>query len=78
MDVHMGRPDMGPTWDPLVPDFQYDFRISFNNSSSILSTLNEYESECYDYILMRFGWMCTWDILTWDPFGTHLESLIFC
>ena len=19
MDVYMGRPDMGPTWDPLVP-----------------------------------------------------------
>ena len=21
MDVHMGRPDLGPTWDRLVPDF---------------------------------------------------------
>ena len=48
MDMHMGRPDMGPTWDPLVPDFQYDFRISFNYSCSIHFTLNEYESECYD------------------------------
>ena len=31
MDVHMGRPDMGPTWDPLVPNFHYDFYISFYN-----------------------------------------------
>ena len=44
MDVHMGRPDMGPTWDPLVPDFHYDFHISFNNSSSNISKLNVYES----------------------------------
>ena len=42
MDVHMGRPDMGPTWDPLGTNFHY---ISFNNSCSNYSTLNEYESE---------------------------------
>ena len=46
--MHMGHPGMGPTWDPLVPDFQYDFHIIFNNSCSIHSPLNEYESECYD------------------------------
>ena len=45
MDVHMGRPDMGPTWDPLVPNFHYYFHISFNNSRSNHSRLNEYESE---------------------------------
>ena len=45
MDVHMGCPDMGPTWDPLGPNFHYDFNISFNNSCSNLCTLNEYESE---------------------------------
>ena len=44
MDVHMGRPDMGPSWDPLVPDFQYNFNISINNSCSNHSTLNVYES----------------------------------
>ena len=78
MDVHMGRPDMGPTWDPFVPNFQYDFHICFNNSCSNHSTLNEYESEHYNNILMIFVWMCIWDISTWDPFGTHLDSLIFC
>ena len=72
MDVHMGRPDMGPTWDPLVPNFRYDFHISFNNSCSFHSTFNEYESEYNNYILTRFGWMCIWDVLTWDPLGTHL------
>ena len=41
----MGRRDMGPTWDPLVPNFHYDFHISFDNSFSNSSTLNEYESE---------------------------------
>ena len=76
--MHMGRPDLGPTWDPLVPNFLYDSHISFNNSCSNLCTQNEYESEYYKYILMKFVWMCIWDILTWDPFGTHLESLIFC
>ena len=45
MDVHMGRPDMGPTWDPLWTNFHYDFNISFNYSCSNHSTLNEYESE---------------------------------
>ena len=45
MDMHMGRPDMGPTWDPLAPNFHYDFHISFNISCSNNSTLNEYESE---------------------------------
>ena len=40
----MGCPDMGPTWDPLGPNFRYDFDISFNNSCSDNSTLNEYES----------------------------------
>ena len=44
----MGHSDMGPTWDTLVADFQYDFHISFNNSCSIYSTLNEYESAYYD------------------------------
>ena len=34
MDVHMGRSDMGPTWDPLGPNFHYDFHISFNISCS--------------------------------------------
>ena len=68
----MGRPDMGPTWDPLVPNFHYDFHISFNNSCTNNSTLNEYESEYNNYILTRLGWMCIWDILTWDPLGTHL------
>ena len=48
MDVHTGHPDMGPTLDPLGPDFQYDFHISFSNSCSNNSTLNEYESECQD------------------------------
>ena len=48
MNGHMGRPDMGPTWDSLLPDFQYDFHISFNNSYSIHSTINEYESEYYE------------------------------
>ena len=43
--MHMGRPDMGPTWDPLVPNFPYDFHISFNISCINNSTLNEYESE---------------------------------
>ena len=45
MDMHMGHPDMGPTWDPLVPNFHYDFHISFNNSCTNNSTQNEYESE---------------------------------
>ena len=45
MDVHMGRSDMGPTWDPLVSNFHYDFHISFNNSLSNHSTRNEYESD---------------------------------
>ena len=63
--MHMGHRDMGPTWDPLLPDFQYDSHISLNNSYSNNSTLNEYEFDCYDY--MRFGLMCIWDILTWDP-----------
>ena len=45
MDVYMGGPDMGPTWDPLVPDFHYNFHISFNNSCSNISALKEYESE---------------------------------
>ena len=45
MDVHMGRSDMGPTWDPLVPNFHYDFHISFNNSCTNNFSLNEYESE---------------------------------
>ena len=45
--MHMGRPDMGPTWDPLVPNFHYDFYISFNNLCSNHSTLNEYILE-YD------------------------------
>ena len=40
----MGRPDMGPTWDPFGADLQYDFHISFNNSFSNISTLNVYES----------------------------------
>ena len=40
----MGRPDMGPTWDPLGTNFHYG-DISFNNSCSNLCTLNEYESE---------------------------------
>ena len=68
----MGRPDMGPTWDPLGTNFHYDFHISFNNSYTNISTLNEYESKYNNYILMRFGWMCIWDVLTWDPLGTHL------
>ena len=72
MDVHMGRPDMGPTWDPLVPNFRYDFHISFNNSCTNNSTLNEYESEYNNYILTKFGWICIWDLLIWDPLGTHL------
>ena len=41
----MGLPDMGPTWDPLGPNFHYDIHISLNNSCSNKSTLNEYESE---------------------------------
>ena len=45
MDVHIGRPDMGPTWDPLVPTFHYDFHISVNNSCTTNFSLNEYESE---------------------------------
>ena len=45
MDMHMGRPDMGPTWDPLVPNFRYDFHNFLNNSCTNNSTLNEYESE---------------------------------
>ena len=45
MDMHMGRPDMGPTWGPLRPNFHYDIHISFNNTCSNNSTLNEYESE---------------------------------
>ena len=45
MDVHMGRPDMGPTWDPFVPNFHYNFHISFNNSCTTHFSLNEYESE---------------------------------
>ena len=45
MGVHMGRPDMGPTWDPIVQDFQFNFHISFNNLCSNYSTLNEPESE---------------------------------
>ena len=45
--MHMGHPDMGPTWDPLVLDFQYDFHISFNNSGSNHSALNECE---YEYL----------------------------
>ena len=68
----MGRPNMGPTWDPLVPNFNYNFHISFNNSRSNHSRLNEYESEYNNKILTRFGWMCIWDVLTWDPLGTHL------
>ena len=44
MDVYMGRPDMGPTRDPLGTNFQYDFHISFNNSYTNISTLNVYES----------------------------------
>ena len=72
MDMHMGRPDMGPTWDPFVLNFRYDFHISFNNSCSFHSTFNEYEFEYNNYILTRFGWMCIWDVLTWDPLGTHL------
>ena len=71
----MGRPDMGPTWDPLGPNFHYDFHISFNNSFSIPSTLNEYESEYNNQILTRFGWICIWDVLTWDPPGTHLGQI---
>ena len=47
MDMHMGHPDMGPTWDPLGLDFHYDFHISFNNPCSNHSTLNKYESEYY-------------------------------
>ena len=43
--MHMGRPNMGPTWDPLVPNFYHDFHISFNNSCTNNPTLNEYESE---------------------------------
>ena len=45
MDVYMGRPDMGPTWDQLGTNFHYDFHISFNNSCSNHFTLNEYQSE---------------------------------
>ena len=45
MNMHMGHPDMGPTWDPLMPDCQCDFHISFNNLCSNHSTLNESESE---------------------------------
>ena len=71
----MGHPDMGPTWDPLGPNFHYNFHISFNNSCSIPSTLNEYESEYNNQILTRFGWICIWDVLTWDPFGTHLGQI---
>ena len=41
-----------------MPDFQYDSHISLNNSCSNNSTLNEYEFDCYDYILMRLGLMC--------------------
>ena len=44
MDMHVGHPDMEPTWDTLVPDFHYDFHISFNNSCSNNSTLNVYKS----------------------------------
>ena len=58
---------MGPTWDLLVLDFHCDFHISFNNSYSNKSTLNAYESEYYNSILKRFGWMRIWDVLTWDP-----------
>ena len=68
----MGRPDMGPTWDPLVPNFHCDFHTSFNNSCSNLCIPNEYESEYLDWIWMKFGLTCIWDILTWDPLGTHL------
>ena len=67
---------MGPSWDPLVQHFQYDFNISFKQCSNH-SLLNEYESEYYDYILMRFGLMYIWDILIWEPLGAHLESLFF-
>ena len=45
MDVNMGCPYMGPTWDPLVPNSHYDFHISFTNSCTNNSTLNEFESE---------------------------------
>ena len=41
----MGCPDMGPTWDPLVPNFHYDFNISFNNICTNNFSQNEYESE---------------------------------
>ena len=44
INMHMGNPDMGPTWDPLGTNFHYDFHISFNNSYTNISTLNEYES----------------------------------
>ena len=43
--MHMEHPEMGPIWDPLVPNFHYDFHISFDNSCTNKSTLNEYESE---------------------------------
>ena len=38
----MGHPNMGPTWDPPMPDFQYDFHVSFNSSCRNHSTLNEH------------------------------------
>ena len=68
---------MGTTWDPLVPNLYYDYHISFKISCSNNSTVNEYESEYNNYILTRFGWMCIWDVLTWDPLGTHLCLIFF-
>ena len=42
----MGRgTHLGPTWDPLGPNYHYDFHISFVNSCTNKSTLSEYESE---------------------------------
>ena len=45
MYLQMGHPDVGPTWDPLVPNCYHDFHIFFNNPCTNDSTLNEYESE---------------------------------
>ena len=70
--MHMGRPNMGPTWVLLVPNFHYDFHISFNNSCTNNSALNEYQSEYNNEILTRLVWIFIWDVLSWDPPGTHL------
>ena len=58
-----------------------DFHISFNNSCTNNSTLNEYECEYNNYILTRLGCMCIWDILTWDPhfrYDFHISFNISC